>query len=761
MPTGSVIDSIKVGVQRSGSAFQDHQVYLVKAGVVQTAKNAASTTNWTSSSVTEWHGGAPSYWTGTWGVTDVNHAGFGVAFAADKDPGGAATAQVDHLPIEVCYSAATGPHHLQIEHASGSGSTCSATTFTVRACADAACSTGYTGGVTGSLSASNASFSWPGSANFSIASGASTTTVSGLLPVAGTASLSVASSSPTATAAATCLFGGSTSCTYTSATAGFTVTVADHRAEDSGMATISASCAGLADVTRTLTLGCSYVDPGSGTLPLRMGAGLTPLNASASATAACGSRDLSVYFDASGTASLDLRYADVGRMSLTATYSGSAGTGDAGVTITGSTQFVVAPASFALTLDGSPPRTAGQSFTGQLQARNGLGAVTPNFGLETTPETAVLSFTRLSPAGGFDGLFAGDVGAFAGGQASLSNLIWSEVGEGRVSAQLGDGSYLGSAFNVTGQVDTGAFRPHRLLIGVTPGCDSFTYADQPFERVTVTALNATGGTTQNYDGSLGLSRVLTFADAKASTKGGLDTGNTSPLSAQQWPASQFVQGVAESSLRYRFTAKQTAPMRSTDVGNPALQLRATDADGVSSSVVTADEPLLDIWSGRLTLESRSGSAASSLSLPVRIEAWSGKAWALHAADSCTAARLSTTAIAVSSPTTLRGATASWGVTAASLGGFSGGLGSLRLNAPVPAGGSGSVDVALNLGSTTTDRACVAQHPTTTGAGLAWLRSRFGVAQGCNDRWDSDPSARASFGAAIPESQRRVHERQVY
>src|SRR5690606_35974064 len=66
-----------------------------------------------------------------------------------------------------------GPHHLEILHDSGTGITCAATTLTVRACADEACSSLYTGGITGTLGTTGSpAVVWGGgSAAFAIASG--------------------------------------------------------------------------------------------------------------------------------------------------------------------------------------------------------------------------------------------------------------------------------------------------------------------------------------------------------------------------------------------------------------------------------------------------------------------------------------------------------------------------------------------------------------------------------------------------------------
>jgi hypothetical protein len=45
----------------------------------------------------------------------------------------------------------SAPHHFEIQHASGTGLTCAASTLTIKACADAACITPYTGGINGTL----------------------------------------------------------------------------------------------------------------------------------------------------------------------------------------------------------------------------------------------------------------------------------------------------------------------------------------------------------------------------------------------------------------------------------------------------------------------------------------------------------------------------------------------------------------------------------------------------------------------------------
>ena len=91
----------------------------------------------------------------------------------------------------------------------------------------------------------------------------------------------------------------------------------------------------------------------------------------------------------------------------------------------------------------------------------------------------------------------------------------------------------------------------------------------------------------------------------------------------------------------------------------------------------------------------------------------------------------------------------------------GGRGLLLLSAPSPTA-TGSVDVAVNLGSTSTDQSCLSSHPASTGANLPWLRAQFGSANGCagvND-FSRDPSIRATFGVYAPELKRIIHSAEI-
>lgn len=676
------------------------------------------------------------------------------------------TAQIDTLMSATRACTPLTVDHLELQHATGTGLTCTPTVVTIRACADATCSTLYTSGLAASLSASGAATvvfdSNSGNAagaSFVIPAGSSSVTKGVQLTTAGSTLLGVANVNITVTGTHLCNF-GAPSCTFTAADAGFLVSVPNHLAESSSTATVSAvtkatnslACVpAFANVTKRVTLSCGYVNPASGTLPVRVAG--TALNGAASAAAACDAtgQSINLSFDANGTATPTLQYADVGQASLTARYTGSAGSNDTGLVMSGSANFIAAPSSFAFSAITAAPIKAGSAFSATVTALNAAGNATLNFGREAAPESATLGFTRRSPtgAGASNGAFTGALGSFSAGAASSSNLVWSEVGTGDLSATLTSGSYLGTGFSATGSTGiagaVGRFVPHHFDVVVTQACTpgAFTYAGQP-AGVTVTARNglASPGTTLNYDGSAATSpsfaKPVTLSDALA-----LGVGT---LSANAIAASAFTAGVASAAPVYSFTAKATSPK--------GLQVRAIDSDTISSQ--TFAEGVVNLRSGRLRLSNAFGSITQPLAVPLMAEYWTGSTWLLNAADSCTT--LPATSAVASNPRGYTGAASAATTSASSPITITAGSGLLTLGIPAPATGGLTFDLALNLGSTAADQSCAASHPASTGAAKAWLRAINGS---CAATADRDPSARASFGIYSPESKKTVHVREIY
>lgn len=650
-------------------------------------------------------------------------------------------------------------HHLELRSTTGSSLTCSPGTVTVAACSDLACTTPFTGGVVGVLTATGTGMTvnWPDGAGFNIPVNASSVNVRVWPTTVGSAVLGAGVSVPSAVNPVTCNF-GNPACTWLAADSGFVLDVPNHLADQPQSvaitavkrATGAATCVpAFANVTRNVNFACLYLNPTSGNKPVRVaGVALNAGNSLATVCDAAG-RDVPLAFDANGATTLAVQYADVGQVSLTARYLGSASTGDPGLTMTGTDAFISAPASFRFGAVTPATLRAGSAFATTVTVLNASGTVTPNFGRETVAESATLGFVRRQPtgAGASDGVFSGSTGAFSAGVATASNLVWTEVGSGDLTARLTSASYLGSGLSATGTTGSagavGRFKPHHFDVAVTQACSAgaFTYAGQP-AQVTITARNglATPGTTVNYDGSAATSpnqaQSLLLSEATS-----LGLGS---LSGTAVSASAFLAGVATAAPSYTYTTKTTGPR--------ALALRAIDADGVSSLGYL--EGSVNLRSGRLRLPNAFGSSSQALRMPVLAEYWTGQAWLLNSADSCTT--LPAAAVAVSNARNHLGNT-STATTLASAVTLSGGNGVLTLAAPTPAA-SVSFDVALNLGATAADQSCNAAHPATAPGARAWLRAANGS---CAVTADRDPASRASFGLYAPETRKTVHARELF
>lgn len=656
-------------------------------------------------------------------------------------------------------------HHVEVKMNSASGVTCRAENVTIKACADAACSTTYTGGLNGTVTFSGGP-TVTGTKTFSIASGSDTAVLSVQVTTPGSVTLGLSglSVTPSDRTAPYCGLGAAASaggsCVFTSADSGFIFDVPNHVAGDTQSVTISAvrksdnslMCTpAFASVSKSIQFSCAYSNPSSGFVPVRVAG--AALNAANDAAAACDGtgRSVSLSFDATGVATTTVDYADAGQVNLNATYSSNSGS-DAGLTMTGSDTFIAVPAGFAISGVTAGPIKAGANFAATVTARNRSNATTSNFGREAIPATPTLSFTKRQPTGGASqaGTFSGSLGAFSGGVAQANALSWTEVGNGDLSVSLSN--HLGSGIGVSGTTGSGSvgavgpFIPSYFTVEATQGCTGgspFTYSGQPF-TMTVTAYNLAGGKTSNYDGTGTMSANF----AKTTTLSAVTNGSLGALGVTSLAPGAFTTGVATFNTQsFTYTNKLTAPA--------SVAVRAIDSDGVTSENKTEQGPSLR--SGRLQISNAFGSAKSTLNVPVTTQYWSGKAWVVNDADTgCTV--LPAASVARSGYLDSKGSpTSAWTTSPSGDVALSNGRGNIVLTAPTN-GGSGSVDLSVNLGATTSDQSCLSSHPASTGAQKAWLRSLNG---NCATTYDRDPSARATFGVFAPETQRLIHTRDLF
>src|SRR5471032_1977207 len=394
-----------------------------------------------------------------------------------------------------CSAAApAGPDHILITQ-SGSGLTCQASTVTLTACANSACSSNYSGNVTGTMQPGGQSFTINGTGSAIVQQSAS-----------GPATLSATS---TATNPSLCkdTADGSNSCVMTFSDAGLLLSVPNHLSDSSAALTLKAvqkntatqTCAPMfAGTTQTFNFTCGYSNPSSGTVPVRINstsaAGVVtsvPLAGDASSACTAGGAKVGLKFDNTGAASTTLQYADVGQMSLNASYVPPSGNTPV---LQGGTSFIAAPASFGFTITQvAAPKTlnpndlvspfirTGDPFQVVLSALNSSGKVTPNFGAESTAESYTLATPVLllpttcsatsPPANCIAPPVVGNFGPLKLGVATASSMTWGEVGVFGWTATLANTSgYLGAGggFITTGTVKVGRFVPDHFETTVTP-----------------------------------------------------------------------------------------------------------------------------------------------------------------------------------------------------------------------------------------------------------------------------------------------------
>ena len=557
----------------------------------------------------------------------------------------------------------SGPHHLLVSH-SGAGVTCAPQTVTVTACANAACSAPhYTGGANVTLT--------PGGGVF--ATGA--TGVNSAATVQSTSAGSVAVSAtsvPAASNATVCANTGTgtSSCAMTWTASGFLVSVPSHFAGAGQSATISAvrtdtntlACTpAFASVSKTVAFNCAYLNPASGTVSVNVGA--SPGTALACGAGAAGSSsNVALAFGATGIASLPLTYADVGQVRLNASYTGSGP--DAGLSMTGSATFIASPTAFAVAIPSlpTPPADAtsaaftkaGQSFTATVTAVNSSGAPTPNFGRESTPETATMSNLLLAPTGGNNPAVSDAASAFTLG-VSTRTMSWSEVGIIKLVATLTSTGYLGTANRTTGTssnvgrftpayfatvLGSGAPQPQPCPTGLTCASptNKFVYSEQPFP-VTVTAFNNFGSVTGNYASSAtaanAYARTVTLsawnAPGSTSTANPPASPGGSAMSTNTSTATTFVAGVGTLNPTYTFPAKFPAAANLAPPTN--IYVRATDSDAIDSNRAAASTEMgVMVVGGRLAIRHAYGSELIPLTEIVTAQYWNGTRYAASSTD---------------------------------------------------------------------------------------------------------------------------------
>lgn len=728
-----------------------------------------------------------------------------------------------------CATAPSGPDHIQLE-LSGSPLTCAPSTVTVKACTSAApgCAPLSSTVTTVTLGASNGALWSASPVTFT-----GSTTVSLRKTTVGPTTLSAVSGGAGATA---CYLNSATNnCQISFEDSALLLTiplqtagVVSSGASQMSVAAVRASTSGKECVaafggqTRNVKFWSSYDSPSTGsktlavkgtTVPTTITGASTSLAASSASTGTA----VELTFDATGTASVPLKYDDAGRLLLNARYDGSAANSDASLVMTGSSLFVTAPYGLCVDSPDQNPdatpawlcaaadvtcskyRKAGEDFklrvTGKVSSTPSPTATPTPAQLCAMPSTAnyqqndiVLAAKVVAPCkdaapatcDGQNGVLGTPVvSVSAAGSATIDKQTHSEVGVFTFTATPPANAYFGAYTVAPGtSANFGRFVPAGFTIidpAITPrkalACDpvsAFTYLGEGLGvGFTLQAVNLGGAVTTNYRGSFAR---LSLAPANALYFGAQDGATL---------------------LNGRLATACSGPGGACGVwGNGTAAIAATATVGRKDDV-TVDGPFVTTQFGfKVVGEPDSVTVVSpdfnwSLATPAVNDGLKiGDSTALRFG------RLKLSNVFGSAKADLKmpvqaqyWSGKSWvlngddscsklpvsafalypsGVsTSASAVALSSGKSDLTLAKPSPMT-TGYVDVAANLGASGSgnDLSCLAYaaKQNSTPAGLPWLRFLNGS---CSATTDRDPSARATFGRYSPESKTTVHVRELY
>lgn len=394
---------------------------------------------------------------------------------------------------------------------------------------------------------------------------------------------------------------------------------------------------------------------------------------------------------------------------------------------------------------------------------NGL---TPSFRWATT----LSATTPITPTTGTTGTLGGSVNialaGFVGGQATVADLTYTQVGS--VTLRADAIKFLGSAVNVSGtSTPVGRFYPDHFALtasALTAACNGFTYMNQPALNFSYTlqAQGKANGLTSNYSAALAYP-VAAVALVAENANAGTDIAPRITSAAAVWAAGQFT--VSSPNSTFARLATPDGPYDAL-----ALGVRAVDADGAviagrdmnaataGDCVTAANCDAKQIAGattrarfGRLRISNGNGSQLIAMPLPIQTQYWNGSGFITSALDNCTTVAPANVALGNFQRNLSAGET-----TVTTGGAFVAGVGSLRLSAP-GAANNGSVDVSVNLTAVPAGASCTTSPamPASTGLGLTWLHGAW-----CGATYNRDPTARATFGV-LRNTDRFIYQRENF
>lgn len=571
--------------------------------------------------------------------------------------------------------------HFQLEH-SGQALTCNPETVTIKACADAACSSLITDPVTATLSLTPTSSSngWVGGNTVTFSGGS--TTVQLRNNAASAVTIGVSGSTPTTKPFSTtlCKSGNGTpsvaACTLSFADSGFFFDVPDTYSNQPQTVTIKAvkksdvtkQCVpGFASQSKSIKLWGSYISPNSNLSNSKIS-----VNNNVLGTGQGTAVPVSLAFDAEGQSTMTVKYPDAGKVQLDARYDGTGN--EAGLVMLGSDQFVARPVGLCITPpqgvctagDSSCPvfKKAGETFQVDIKAMAWESANDGDIcaGNQTTPNFVLngisLGSTLVAPSPGTNATVGTTTYNHVAATDSLNsvNQTVSEVGVFRMMAtppvvtpQVQ--GYFGYTIPSAQSQPVGRFIPadFNLVSGdIVPACNAFSYMGQPFGvTLDVWARNTAGGQTQNYTG------LFAKGDAYLSVANNKD-GNSLSARLRSLSTLPWINGRAQFTGNSEFVrlsdTQQDGPYKSLLFG---LYMKDNDGDktliaspdfndamvgncsGSGCNARLIDSVPMQVYFGRLLAGTGAGLAAAPLAIPLQMQYYEAGDWLLNEEDQCT------------------------------------------------------------------------------------------------------------------------------
>lgn len=387
-------------------------------------------------------------------------------------------------------------------------------------------------------------------------------------------------------------------------------------------------------------------------------------------------------------------------------------------------------------------RRAGETFSHNLIAECLSNSPAVSYQGDVT-----ISHTLVAPSGGNTGsLSASSVSMTSGSQAVTQSI--DEVGVFTLTAT--PAAYFGSSITAGTSTNIGRFIPDAFSVSVTndgayaPFCEPlsgthFSYIGQGINydsldlpAIAVTALNAGGGTTQNYTGDFNNLAASSVSRSFPSSDAGLTVNvvaNLMSLASEANGITNYLFDAGDSYTYEKNTGSQVDPFTS----NLVISVTEVDDGDVSTTLspaISLSPTNHEIYYGRWSMENAFGSELENLTMFGRAEYLNAGSYVLNTDDVCTTIGTSGADITLS---TTPGGTASAGqIDDIAVGSstsdmtynstLSAGSGGFEFSAPGLTG-IGTIDVTADL------------------TNAPWLRHNWGGGSSFVD----DPDASATFG----------------